>query len=522
LAIAGRSPLFRTTLERVLAAVAAVMIVALVVEEVPRLLFPWDLRIFSESPFLTSMLKLTAGQGLHGSPADGNSFIYSGGIEYLTYGLLRPFGLQLDIRACRVVTVLVGAASAFVIGHVALRFQQLLGDRSAGRIAHLVGSAAAFAIILKNYDGDACHPDNLYGLHAMLVIALVYAAASSERFGLALVALAVAGLSVITKQTAGPGFFGAAGVLLYFRGRAWGLRRSVGAVAWGLAWLAVASYVVFHGWGRLWTLTIPSHQPIEWYRLYRLLLHYVGHPYRLFLAATFAPSAFYVAMRSQKNDGLRKLFVAWLAIGITEILPSLISYFKIWGFWNNLTIIDLWMALPVLGVMGYASRAVAEEEGLAVRAAAAGAIVTFFVALTPTRLWPTHADYEYGRRLDAAIAADKAAGKRVLVSHGAATLVHNGILDVPFDRAISIGELTFAGLDDKESTRSRLTSHYYDKIYILLPDAPGYLPEVQSMIEASYHEVGHLEGVPQPPVDWDATGGMQFMRDGVRILEANP
>jgi hypothetical protein len=521
LSTAGGSPLFRTTLERVLAAVAAVMIVALVVEEVPRLLFPWDIRIFSESPFLTNMLKLTAGQGLHGMPADANSFIYAGGFEYLTYGVLRPFGLQLDIRACRVVTVLVGAVSAFVIGHVALRFQQLLGDQGAGRITHFVASSAAFAIILKNYDGDACHPDNLYALHAMLVIALVYAAVSSERFGLALIALAVAGLSVVTKQTAGPGFFGAAGVLLYFRGRAWGLRRSAVALGWGLAWLAAGSYFVFHGWGRFWTLTVPSHQPVEFYRLYRLLLHYVGHPYRLFLAATFAPSAFYVAMRGQKSRALRQLFVAWLAIGVTEILPSVISYFKIWGFWNNLTIIDLWMALPVLGVIGYASRAVAEGDVVATRAAAAGAFVTFFVALTPTRVWPTTDEYEYGRRLDAAIGADKAAGKRVLVSHGAATLVHNGILDVPMDRAISLGELTFAGLEDKDSTKSRFTSHYYDKIYILLPDAPGYLPEMQSVIEANYHEVAHLAGVAPPPVDWDLIDSMQFMRDGVRIMEAN-
>jgi hypothetical protein len=266
------SPRFRTTLERVLAAVAAVMIVALVVEEVPRLLFPWDLRIFSESPFLTNMLKLTAGQGLHGKPADANSFIYAGGLEYLTYGLLRPLGLQLDIRACRAVSVLIGAVSAYVIGHVAVRFQRALGDDGAGKATHFVASAAAFAMILKNYDGDACHPDNLYGLHAMLAIALVYAAVSSERFGLALAALAVAGVCVVTKQTAIPGFFGAAGVLLYFRGRAWGVRRSAVALAWGLGWLAVGSYFVFHGWGRLWTLTIPSHQPGVIYRLYRMLL----------------------------------------------------------------------------------------------------------------------------------------------------------------------------------------------------------------------------------------------------------
>jgi hypothetical protein len=517
----GRPLRFRTTLEWVLAAVAVVMFVALVVEEVPRLLFPWDLRIFSESPFLTNMLKLTAGQGLHGTPADANSFIYAGGFEYLTYGLLRPFGLQLDIRACRLVSVLVGAVSAFVIGHVAVRFQRLLGDQGAGRAAHLVASAAAFAMILKNYDGDACHPDNLYALHAMLVIALVFAALSSDRYGLALAALMVAGLCVVTKQTAVPGFFGAAGVLLYYRGRAWGRRRSALALAWGLAWLAIGSYFVFHGWGRLWTLTVPSRQPVEFYRLYRMLLHYVGHPYRLFLAATFAPSAFYVAMRSKGSRPLQELFVTWLVIGVTEVLPSVISYFKIWGFWNNLTIIDLWMSLPVLGVVGYACRAVAEEQGVAIRATAAGAIVTFFVALTPTRVWPTTNEYDYGRRLDAAIAADKAAGKRVLVSHGAATLVHNGILDVPLDRAISLGELTFAGLEDEGGTRARLSSQYYDKVYILLFGAPGYLPEVQGVIDAHYHEVAHLPGVEPPPADWDLIDRMDFMHDGVRVMEAN-
>jgi len=149
--------------------------------------------------------------------------------------------------------------------------------------------------------------------------------------------------------------------------------------------------------------------------------------------------------------------------------------------------------------------------------------------LVPTKVWPTHAEYELGRQLDASIASDKAAGKRVMVTHGAATLIRNGILDVPRDRALSISELMIARVSDFSPMKARFLRRYYDKIYVVLQDAPQYPQELQEAIESNYHEVEHLPGIPPPTgggfppplADWDQIGSMYFLREGVRVMEVN-
>src|ERR1043166_8416411 len=90
--------LWQQWLVRFLAGVVATWRVWLAVVEVLRLQFPWDLFVWAESPFMTNMLKLDLGRPLFGPPADGNSFVYSPGLEYVTFAVLKPLGLQLDIR----------------------------------------------------------------------------------------------------------------------------------------------------------------------------------------------------------------------------------------------------------------------------------------------------------------------------------------------------------------------------------------------------------------------------------------
>src|SRR5687767_11444806 len=81
-----------------------------------RATFPWDLFVWPERPFTTQMLKLELGHTLCGPPADGNSFVYSPGLEYLTLALIKPLGLHLDIRFCRLVTVAIGVVAGGLAG----------------------------------------------------------------------------------------------------------------------------------------------------------------------------------------------------------------------------------------------------------------------------------------------------------------------------------------------------------------------------------------------------------------------
>src|SRR6267154_1316659 len=100
-------------------------VVISVVETALRIRFPWDLYIWAESPFLTDMIKLDHHMPVFTAPADGNSFVYSPGLEYITFALLKPFGLELDIRFCRLVSTLLGIMAA---GFGALAVRRLAGS----------------------------------------------------------------------------------------------------------------------------------------------------------------------------------------------------------------------------------------------------------------------------------------------------------------------------------------------------------------------------------------------------------
>ena len=81
-----------------------------------RVQFPWDKLVWAESPFVTDMVKLTAAEPVFSDPENGNSFIYSPGLLYLSYAILKPFGLQLDIRFSRLISRLIALAAAAVMG----------------------------------------------------------------------------------------------------------------------------------------------------------------------------------------------------------------------------------------------------------------------------------------------------------------------------------------------------------------------------------------------------------------------
>ncbi|MGD0529745.1 MAG: hypothetical protein ABSE49_31705, partial [Polyangiaceae bacterium] len=506
-------------LERLVVALAATTLVILAVEEIPRILFPWDLRMFSESTLLTDMLKMTAGHGPYTAPSDQNSYIYAPGLEYLTFALLRPLGAQLDIRACRAVTVLVGLAAAFVAGGVAVRLAESLGPLPHRRAAHFVAASVAALVVFKSFTADACHPDNLYCLHAMLVIALCSGAVDRPSFGMAVVAVVVAGLGVAVKQTALPGALGALIVVLGLCRRAFGLPRSALLAASSAVSVLLGAWLDFHGWGRFWALEVPSHQTVEPERVFGLVAHVMTVPHRILLVILFVPSVLYLAMRAR--DRAPMVLGPWLAVGVTEVLPSLASYFKVLGWWNNLTILDLWAALPIVAVVAHVVHAPREERPMVARAVAAGLLVTLLDALNPTRAWPRHGQFELGRALDAAVARDVADGQRVLVSTGSAALVHAGVRDVPLDRVSSIAEREVARLDELTETKARFATRYYGKLYLIGEEAPTYPPEVQQTIDANYHPVGTIDGDGMPPTNEDLFGVMGLMRGGIRVLEAN-
>src|SRR5882724_12558138 len=86
---------------RAAAILASLLVVVLMVEIALRIGYPCDLMMWSESPFMTNMMKLVHGIPIYTDPSDLNSYIYTPGLEYLTYAILGPLGLALDVRFCR-------------------------------------------------------------------------------------------------------------------------------------------------------------------------------------------------------------------------------------------------------------------------------------------------------------------------------------------------------------------------------------------------------------------------------------
>jgi len=222
-----------------------------------------------------------------------------------------------------------------VAGGLVERLWRSLSGTAKSLPVRVLASAIAALLVFTNYTADACHPDGLYALHAMLLIALTADAIESGDQRRAMVVLALAGAGVLVKQTAVFGLAGAALSMLWFCGRRWGTERSALLALWGLACVAGASGIVLHGWGSYWAFELISREPVQWFRLRELAAQYTAVPYRLLLVLAFAPSAIFLALRTGPEAHLRPTLVAWLAVGITEVLPGLGSYLKIWGFWNT-------------------------------------------------------------------------------------------------------------------------------------------------------------------------------------------
>jgi hypothetical protein len=499
--------------QRVLVGLAGLLVVVLLRQLWVRIAFPWDGLMWSESPFMTDMLKLTNGQPVFTSPADGNSMIYSPGLTYLTYALLAPFDVHVDIRFCRAVTVLVGIAAAGVCAWLTERALRSLGAPTRNRWFAAFAALAFMLLVFRNHTSDTCHPDNLYALHASLTLALTYAAVTRPSYRLALAAMAFAGLGVLVKQTAVTSVGGAGLILVILERRTWGFKRTGVLALVGAVSMAASLYAVFHDPNaRFFALEMVSHHHVDPYRLQDLMTRDLfTAPHRVILVPATAVSAFYLLTHAQ--SAARRVLLYWAIIGAFEVFISVASYFKILGTSNSLGILDLWGALLVIPV---AWHLLSISSGLQ-RATAAAVLALFALALPPMKAAPMTAHYRMGRELDEKIRDDLAVGRRVLLSHGVMPFVHAGVRPVLLDRASAVWELHWAGMGDRSGMRERVRSGHYDKIYLWVA---LYSADLIALIEQEYEQVGEIAGDGMPLREDEFVFGTQgFMRRPIRILQ---
>jgi hypothetical protein len=454
--------------------VVVVYVVVLAVQLVLRAAFPWDLFMWAESPFMTDMLKLDSGQPLFGPPADGNSFVYSPGLTYLTFALLKPLGLHLDIRFCRLVTVGVGILAGILAGLAGRQASKMISpEMQFPRLAWL-GAGIAVLVIFKNFNADATHPDNMMMLHTAGLFSLTLAAVRKRSLGLAVVTMLFAGLGVFAKQTLCIAFVGPALVFARFNAgswRRWLLLAGIGALssAGALALLWHPDFARFYTWE-----VIVRHQ-IHSTRFYWMIVDLL-HGDRALLAVLGLAA---LAVLWRAGSAARQYLQIWALVGLCSVAPGALPYAKHFGTWNNLIIYELWLVMLVLPAIAIWLKEVSTSPvaGLGreprFNFLAGTVLAAFVVLLVPTRFPADRAMYECCETVQARVTADIRAGHRVLVAHGTMYQLRAGSREIPLDRANSVVELVAAGLGDRVQMIERLRSRYYDRIYLVVEDWYG-------------------------------------------------
>lgn len=489
------SPLWQRWLARLLSGIVLAYLAWLAVVITFRVQFPWDLFIWPESPFMTNMLKLELGQPVFSPPADSNSFVYSPGLEYLTYAVLEPFGAHLDIRYCRLVNVSFGVLAGLLAGLGIQRALQWLAPNLTGSRSGWLGCGVAVLVIFRNFTADVTHPDNLVMLHTAGVFFLTFRAWRAKTYGLAIAAMVFAGWGVFAKQILLLAFLGPA--LIFLRFNPWGWRKGLLLLLIGAVSAMTALVVmVWPPHARFYLLELLPRQGLHLTRVYWMIIDLVTADRAFLLVLGIIAAG--LLWRSGRPGREYVQFCA--AIGVFSVCPNMASYVKAMGVWNNLIIFQLWLLLLVWPALGlWLTRATnrrepAPDEVRLFDGTLATLLVVFVSLLFPAKLPPHRSMYAVCEEIQARVTADVQAGRRVLVGHGMMYLLRAGSRAVPLDRANSILELKFAGLADRSRFPERIRQRYYDRLYLTVEQ--WYPPEFAAEIERYYQ----LEAVIPAPV----------------------
>jgi hypothetical protein len=446
------------------------------------------------------MLKLARGQSPFGPVSDVNSFTYSPGLELLSYALFAPFGAALDVRFPRALCIAFGFVSAFLLARLVVHWVNALeGERRRPLLA-----CGAFCIgvltLFRSPTTVALHPDNFHIVHELLMVSLCSAALSRQDFRLALAAMCLGGLGVWTKQPAALAGVGAG--LCLALGHAWGRNRLLALFGAGaVVTLASLACVLGPEQSRFYMLELPLQHGVKWSKLLGLAQNDIaGTSHRLLIWLFGAVGL--VQIWSRADARVRRVYlVPWLCMGVFEGGTSLAAYLKPMGIQNNLYAIDLlWLIAALAGSARLDAEPALERRPFAVwlPACLVFSLLPIFkwgvyhgVLVAPNQMPIRDVHYAYAREYDALVKRDLEAGKRVLVAHGTAIWIHNGVYDPPLDRMVSALELSVGGLIDRAGTLQRLNERAYDRIY--MPSSPWfdssmYGPAVNQALAANYRE----------------------------------
>jgi hypothetical protein len=495
---------------------------------IERLLFPYDYFFWAESPFMTNMVKLENGESLFSPLSDANSFIYTGVTERLSFLVLKLFDLEVDIRVFRVISVAFSVVASFFLGaSMSIILDGLeLGPRKTTLSEFALFTMASFFLISRNFTSDIPHPDNLHILYLSILLFLTLKSVQKRSLILGGLAAFLGGFGFLAKQT-GLLACGAPIVALgwIFRGRPLFV---LGFFVIGAATTTLLlSWYLFDENVWLWAFEVPMNQPIVFLKIVYIIGAFAAWPdVGVVLIWLIALLILYVRARRHRQSSIPfPIFLSWLMVGVFLALPNLASIMKIRGSWNNLAIIEVWMAVLALPVLASEIRERRpsrrdHDRGGKSRPIKIGALAThslvilglgcFLASLMPTKRAPNDRHFKFGETLTSMIRNDVQQGKSVLLSHGTMPLLLAGLDTVPVDRAISILELETAGIESSAGTAQRIKDQVYDRIYLVKDD--WYGREIHDLLDTYYKPAGEIPGAP----------ALEGYRAGFQVLLQGP
>ncbi|HEY1532873.1 MAG TPA: hypothetical protein VGF76_02610 [Polyangiaceae bacterium] len=422
---------------------------------------PGDLKIWSEAPALTNLLKLHAGEPFYGPIERVNSHAYSPGLELTQYALLRPFQLELSLRAHRVLGLLWQLLSAAVLGRalwpwLSARLRPALGGFAFPALLITLANVTLSSLLAPHL-----HPDHLLMLCFSAALALCL---RPDPFGRRdWLALALLPMVATVFKLTGAGIGIGLGLAVLFE------RRWMALVSLGVgAVLALATIPLFDatlGQFSLYAIRLQASPTVFWGRLAEVPSSAPGLIFIVSLLAV-AGAAWAGVARANVRAAARCLWLT-LAFG----LPSVVAYCRLGGRSNSLLPLTIGGSVALFTLLGDTSSSLPAASATPGkwRVVAPLLLVMFWVAFSTGG----NVDLVVGdsrRQLLTAHAREVAWLRGMFarglhpLSQGMAAWLEVGRRDVPLDRLNSASDLDL--VHQPNGFERRLLNGTYDGLYL--------------------------------------------------------
>ncbi len=459
-----------------------------------------DLMIWSESPALVNLLKLHNHELFYGPMTSANSYSYSPGLELTQYALLRPFGLELSLRAHRALGLLWQLSSALVLSLSLWPWLRLCLRGALGVLAYPLLLVGLACVTLANLLAPHVHPDHLLLLCFCGAIAVCLRARPFLRRDWPMLALLPIAATVFKLTGAGVGL----GLVLVasFERRFRALGVLVGSGI--LALLTVPLFDSTLGSFSAYAVRLQASHVMEWCRIEDVPHTASG---LIFEVAVLAVAAGHWARpRHASVQAASRVLLLTLAVALT----SIVAFLKHGGRENSLLPLAIGGAVALLVLFGDAPDAPAPAPAPArgLHGASASLLaVLFWVALSSS--WPVAPiTGEPRQRLIATHEREVSflkqcfsEGKRPW-SQGTAAWLDAGRRDTPRDRLSSLSELELGHSPALGASEARLIHGEYDALFLSASalSENDFFRRLRPQLESSYR----LTEPQQSSVNWSS------------------